>query len=126
MENEVGKDRQSALADMRFSFINKVCDNTVIKPLESKSHKRSVKMDNILTGKYTALPSFVAIMALIFWLTFNIIGSSLSDLLTLAIELFTKLCDKGLTAYGLNPTVKSLIIVVYLEVLEVYLAFYLL
>lgn len=110
MENEVGKDRQSALADMRFSFINKVCDNTVIKPLESKSHKRSVKMDNILTGKYTALPSFVAIMALIFWLTFNIIGSSLSDLLTLAIEWFTKLCDKGLTAYGLNPTVKSLII----------------
>ena len=67
-------------------------------------------MDNILTGKYTALPSFVAIMALIFWLTFNIIGSSLSDLLTLAIEWFTKLCDKGLTAYGLNPTVKSLII----------------
>ena len=110
MENEVGKDRQSALADMRFSFINKVCDNTVIKPLESKSHKRSVKMDNILTGKYTAIPSFVAIMALIFWLTFNIIGSSLSDLLTLAIEWFTKLCDKGLTAYGLNPTVKSLII----------------
>ncbi len=70
------------MADMRFSFINRVCDNTVIKARESKSHKRSIKIDNILTGKYTALPSFIAIIAIVFWLTFNVIGATFSDLLT--------------------------------------------
>ena len=110
MENETGKDRQSALADMRFTFITNVCNNTVIKPLESKSHIRSVKIDNILTGKYTAIPSFVAIMALVFWLTFNVIGATLSDWLSIGISWFTDICDKGLTAYGINPIVKSLVI----------------
>ena len=110
MENETGKDRQASLADMRFAFISNVCNNTVIKPLESKSHIRSVKIDNILTGKYTAIPSFIAIMALVFWLTFNVIGATLSDLLSIAISWFTEICDKGLTAYGINPIVKSLVI----------------
>ena len=96
MENETGKDRQAALADMRFTFISNVCSNTVIKPLESKSHIRSVKIDNILTGKFTAIPSFVAIMALVFWLTFNVIGATLSDWLSMAISWFTEVCDKGL------------------------------
>ena len=77
------KTDKSALADMRFTFISNVCNNTVIKPLESKSHIRSVKIDNILTGKYTAIPSFVAIMALVFWLTFNVIGATLSDWLSM-------------------------------------------
>ena len=110
MENETGKDRQSALADMRFTFITNVCNNTVIKPLESKSHIRSVKIDNILTGKYTAIPAFVTIMALVFWLTFNVIGATLSDWLSMAISCFTQVCDNGLTSYGLNPIVKSLLI----------------
>lgn len=110
MENETGKDRQASLADMRFAFISNVCNNTVIKPLESKSHIRSVKIDNILTGKYTAIPSFIAIMALVFLLTFNVIGATLSDLLSIAISWFTEICDKGLTAYGINPIVKSLVI----------------
>ncbi len=110
MENETGKDRQAALADMRFSFINRVCDNTVIKARESKSHKRSIKIDNILTGKYTALPSFIAIIAIVFWLTFNVIGATFSDLLTYGINWFTNICDTALTSYGLNPTVKSLVI----------------
>ena len=110
MENETGKDRQASLADMRFTFISNVCNNTVIKPLESKSHIRSVKIDNILTGKYTAIPSFIAIMALVFWLTFNVIGATLSDWLSIAISWFTEICDKGLTAYGINPIVKSLVI----------------
>lgn len=110
MENETGKDRQASLADMRFTFITNVCNNTVIKPMESKSHVRSVKIDNILTGKYTAIPSFIAIMTLVFVLTFNVIGATLSDWLSLAISWFTKICDSALTAYNLNPTVQSLVI----------------
>ncbi|WP_294196677.1 ferrous iron transport protein B [uncultured Clostridium sp.] len=110
MEKETGKDRQASLADMRFTFISNVCNNTVIKPRESKSHIRSVKIDNILTGKYTAIPSFIAIMALVFWLTFSVIGAKLSDWLSFAINYFTDICDKGLTIYGINPIVKSLVI----------------
>lgn len=110
MEKETGKDRQASLADMRFTFISNVCSNTVVKPLESKSHIRSVKIDNILTGKYTAIPAFVTIMALVFWLTFNVIGATLSDWLSMAISWFTQVCDNGLTSYGLNPIVKSLLI----------------
>ena len=110
MENETGKDRQASLADMRFTFINNVCDATVIKSSESKSHIRSVKIDNILTGKYTAIPSFILIIALVFWLTFNVIGAALSDLLTLGIHWVTQLCDHALTAFGLNPVVHSLVI----------------
>lgn len=110
MESENGKDRQASLADMRFTFINFICNNTVIKPLESKSHIRSVKIDNILTGKYTAIPSFIAIMAIIFYLTFNVIGATLSDLLTMAIQCLTNICDNFLTLYQLNPVVQSLVI----------------
>ncbi len=110
METECGKDREAALADMRFNFIEKVCSETVIKPVKNKAHARSVKLDKILTGKYTAIPAFVGIMALIFWLTFGVIGAVLSDWLAMGIDALTELCDKALTAYGLNPVVQSLII----------------
>jgi ferrous iron transport protein B len=110
METECGKDREAALADMRYEFIGKICAQTVIKPVESKEHARSVKADRILTGKYTAIPAFVCIMALIFWLTFGLIGQGLSDLMADGIAAFTALCDKGLTAYGINPVIHSLII----------------
>lgn len=110
MENETGKDREAALADMRFTFIEKICDRTVVRPVESKAHARSVKADKILTGKYTAIPAFIGIMGLIFWLTFGVIGATLSDWLTLGIDWLTDICDKGLTAYGLNSVVHSLII----------------
>lgn len=110
MEDECGKDREAALADMRFNFIEKICDSTVIKPVESKAHARSVKADKILTGKYTAIPSFIAIMAAIFWLTFGVIGTAFSDWLTIGIDYITQFADEALTAYGLNPVVQSLII----------------
>lgn len=110
MEEECGKDREAALADMRFKFIEKVCSQTVVKPTESKAHARSVKADKILTGKYTALPAFAAIMGLIFWLTFGVIGAGLSDWLSVGIDIVTDFADRALTAYGLNPVVHSLII----------------
>lgn len=110
MEEECAKDREAALADMRFKFIEKVCTQTVVKPTESKAHARSVKADKILTGKYTALPAFVAIMGLIFWLTFGVIGAGLSDWLSVGIDIVTDFADRALTAYGLNPVVHSLII----------------
>jgi ferrous iron transport protein B len=110
MEHSSGTDREAALADMRFQFIERLCAETVVKPGESREHKRSVAIDKILTGKYTALPCFVGIMALVFWLTFGVIGAGLSDLLTLAIGAFTKLVNAGLTAYGINEVVRSLII----------------
>lgn len=110
MEEECAKDREAALADMRFKFIEKVCTQTVVKPTESKAHARSVKADKILTGKYTALPAFAAIMGLIFWLTFGVIGAGLSDWLSAGIDIVTDFADRALTAYGLNPVVHSLII----------------
>lgn len=110
MEEECGKDREAALADMRFKFIEKVCTQTVVKPMESKAHARSVRADKILTGKYTALPAFAAIMGLIFWLTFGVIGAGLSDWLSVGIDIVTDFADRALTAYGLNPVVHSLII----------------
>lgn len=110
MEEECAKDREAALADMRFKFIEKVCTQTVVKPTESKVHARSVKADKILTGKYTALPAFAAIMGLIFWLTFGVIGAGLSDWLSVGIDIVTDFADRALTAYGLNPVVHSLII----------------
>ena len=110
MEEECVKDREAALADMRFKFIEKVCTQTVVKPTESKAHARSVKADKILTGKYTALPAFAAIMGLIFWLTFGVIGAGLSDWLSVGIDIVTDFADRALTAYGLNPVVHSLII----------------
>ena len=110
MEEECAKDREAALADMRFKFIEKVCTQTVVKPTESKAHARSVKADKILTGQYTALPAFAAIMGLIFWLTFGVIGAGLSDWLSVGIDIVTDFADRALTAYGLNPVVHSLII----------------
>ena len=110
MEEECAKDREAALADMRFKFIEKVCTQTVVKPTESKAHARSVKADKILTGKYTALPAFAAIMGLIFWLTFGVIGAGLSDWLSVGIDIVSDFADRALTAYGLNPVVHSLII----------------
>ena len=110
MEKDGGLDREAALANMRFNFIEKLCEKTVVKPAESREHKRSVKIDKILTGKYTALPVFFGVMFLVFWLTFNVIGSRLSDLLSLGIDALTDICDRGLTAYGINPIVHSLII----------------
>lgn len=110
MEHDTGLDRNAALADMRYTFIEKSVTQSVVKCKESREHKRSVKMDEVLTGKYTALPVFFGVMFLVFWLTFNVIGSRLSDLLSLGIDALTNLCDKGLTAYGINPVVHSLII----------------
>lgn len=110
MEHDTGLDRNAALADMRYTFIEKSVTQSVVKCNESREHKRSVKMDEVLTGKYTALPVFFGVMFLVFWLTFNVIGSRLSDLLSLGIDALTNLCDKGLTAYGINLVVHSLII----------------
>ena len=110
MEHDTGLDRNAALADMRYTFIEKSVTQSVVKCKESREHKRSVKIDKVLTGKYTALPVFFGVMFLVFWLTFNVIGSRLSDLLSLGIGALTNLCDKGLTAYGINPVVHSLII----------------
>lgn len=110
MEDESGRDREAALADMRFRFIENVCQQTVVKPVESKAHARSVKADKILTGKYTAIPAFIGIMGLIFWLTFGVIGAALSDWLEMGIGWFTNICDSALTTYGINPVVHSLVI----------------
>ena len=110
MESESDLDRNAALADMRYSFIESVVEICVVKCHESREHRRSVQMDKILTGKYTALPVFFGVMFLIFYLTFNLIGQNLSDFLSLGIDKLTMLADKGLTAYGINPVVHSLII----------------
>lgn len=110
MEADHKMDRNAALADMRYTFIEKVCKDTVKHPKESKEHKRSEKIDKVLTNKYLAIPMFLAIMMLIFYLTFGLIGAWLSDLLSFGIEQITDICDKGLTAYGINPVVHSLII----------------
>ena len=110
MEAELGTDREAALADMRYTFIEKLCSGTVFKNGESREHMRSVRIDQILTGKYLAIPMFLLIMLLVFWLTFGVIGSFLSDLLSLGIDQVTAWADAGLTAYGINPVVHSLII----------------
>lgn len=110
METEGGMDREAALSDMRFGFIEKICSACVVKPGESKEHIRSRKIDSVLTGKYTALPMFGIIMALIFWLTFGVIGKVLSDVLAMGIDALTVVCDKALSAYGINPVVHSLVI----------------
>ncbi|MEZ4626605.1 MAG: ferrous iron transport protein B [Eubacteriales bacterium] len=110
MEHETGFDRNEALADMRYTFIEGVVDAAVVKSQESKEHRRSVKIDKILTGKHTALPVFFGVMFLVFWLTFNVIGSTLADLLSAGIDALTALVDQGLTAFGINPVVHSLVI----------------
>lgn len=110
METERGLDRAAAIADMRFAFIQKLCEKTVVKPRESKEHRRSRKIDRILTGRFTALPAFIAIMALVFWLTFDVIGGSLQDLLASGIEALTGVVDAALTQWQVNATLHSLII----------------
>lgn len=110
MEDESGMDQAAAIADMRFKFISDVCDNCVVKPKESKEHIRSVKIDKILTGKYTAIPSFAIIMAFVFYMTFGVIGKFLSNVLEMGIDSLTRLTDRGLTVYGINPVVHSLVI----------------
>lgn len=110
MEKELDMDRNAALADMRYTFIEEVCRETVVKCRESKEHIRSVKIDNILTGKYLAIPLFLCIMLLIFWITFGSVGAWLSDIFSGFIDFVTSGIDKALTVYGLNPIVHSLII----------------
>ena len=110
MEQERGLDRNAALADMRYSFIENAVAQAVVKPHESREHARSSKLDRVLTGKYTAIPVFLGVMLLIFYLTFNVIGKFLSDLLALGIDALTGVVDRALTAYCLNPVAHSLII----------------
>ena len=110
MEKACGKERHAALADMRFSFIEDICRDTVVKPHESIEHKRSVMIDKVLTGKYTAIPSFILIMAFIFFMTFGVLGKWLSGLMETGIDALTVLFDRALTAYGLNPVVHSMLI----------------
>ena len=110
METETGLDRNAALADMRYSFIEGVVDASVVKCHESREHARSVRIDKFLTGRYTAIPAFLGIMLLTFYLTFDVIGQRLSDLLGLGVDALTGLVDRALTAYGINPVVHSLII----------------
>ena len=110
METETGLDRNAALADMRYTFIESVVDASVVKCHESREHARSVRIDKILTGRYTAIPTFLGIMLLTFYLTFDVIGQRLSDLLGLGVDALTALVDRALTAYGINPVVHSLII----------------
>ena len=110
MENERGLDRSAAMADMRFSYIKKVCDATVVKPGTSKERIRSEKMDRIFTGRYTAIPAFIVIMALVFWLTFNLIGPWLQDLLASGISSLTAAVDTALTNAGVNEVLHGLLI----------------
>ena len=110
MENETGLDRNAALADMRYQFIENAVAAAVIKPRESREHARSEKLDRVLTGKYTAIPVFIGIMGLIFYLTFGLIGTALQDLLASGIDLLAGVVDKGLSTYGINPVVHSLVV----------------
>lgn len=110
MENETGFDRNEALADMRYSFIENTVAYSVVKCHESKEHIRSTNIDKLLTGKYTAIPVFFIIMFGVFFLTFNVIGNNLSDLLSMGIDAVTNIVDNWLTAYGINPIVQSLVI----------------
>ena len=110
MEDETGLDREAAISNMRFNFIEKMCQKTVVRPHESKEHKRSMKIDRLLTGRYTAIPCFIAIMALIFVMTFNLVGAWLSDLMSLGVDSVISLIDNALTAVQINPVVHSLVV----------------
>ncbi|MBQ8109477.1 MAG: ferrous iron transport protein B [Clostridia bacterium] len=110
MERERGLDRSAAIADMRFAFIQRVCDQCVVRPRESREHLRSRRLDRLLTGKYTAIPLFIAIMALVFYLTFNVIGAWLQGLLETGVGALTELADRALTAAQINEAIHSLII----------------
>ena len=110
LEAESGLDRNAALADMRYSFIESVVNASVVRCSESREHRRSVAIDRILTGKYTAIPVFLGVMLLIFWLTFNVIGAALQRLLSFGIGKLSGVVDAALTSFGLNPVIHSLII----------------
>lgn len=110
MEEECGMDRSAAMADMRYTFIRRLCHQTVIKPKESKERIRSQKLDSFLTGKWTAIPAFVAIMGLVFWLTFNVIGAFFQNLLDEGIQVITHWTDQWLTAMDVATPIHSLII----------------
>ena len=110
MEHETGLDRNAALADMRYNFIEKVCSQCVVKAKESKEHRRSMQIDKVLTHRIFAIPLFIAIMGLVFFLTFNVVGAFLSDVMAYAIDGLTILADRALTVYGINPVVHSLVI----------------
>ena len=110
MENERGLDRNAALADMRYDFIEALCRENIVRAAETREHRRSVKIDTLLTDRYMAIPIFLTVMLLIFWLTFDVVGARLSDLLAAGIDALTELADRVLTDYGLNPVVHSLLI----------------
>ena len=110
MERERGLDRSAAIADMRFDFIERLCEQTVVKPKESRERIRSERIDRVLTGKYTAIPCFVGIMVLVFYLTFNVIGAWLQNILQMGIDAVSDIVDRGLTAMQVNEAVHSLII----------------
>lgn len=110
MEHETGLDRNAALADMRYNFIEEVCAGCVVRAHESREHRRSMQIDRVLTNRYLAIPFFIGIMGAVFYLTFNLIGAWMADVLAYAIDGLTLLADRALTAYGINPVVHSLII----------------
>ena len=110
METERGLDRAAAIADMRYLFIDRLCRKTVVKPHESREHVRSRRIDRILTGKYTAIPAFILIMALVFWLTFNVIGAALQDWLADGIDALTEVVKTALASSGVNDAMQSLIV----------------
>lgn len=110
MEKESGLDRAAAIADMRFAFIGDVCSTAVVRPRESREHKRSARIDKILTGKYTAIPSFIGIMAIVFWLTFNVVGAWLQEVMDMGITWLTDIVDNALAALNVSTVLHSLII----------------
>ena len=110
MEKDGGLDREAALANMRFNFIEKLCEKTVVKPAESREHKRSVAIDRILTGKYTAIPCFVGIMAIVFVMTFNYLGAWLSDGMTMVVNWVIALIGRGLEVAGVSSVLQSLVV----------------
>ena len=110
MERECGLDRSAAMADMRFSFINRVCAQCVVEPRESAERIRSGKIDRLLTGKYTAIPAFIGIMGLVFYLTFNVIGPFFQDLLAALIQALTEWVDAAMLSLGVNRVIRSLVI----------------
>ena len=110
METESGMDRAAAIADMRFSFIQEICRATVLKPGESREHARSAKIDRLLTGKYTAIPSFIGIMGIVFWLTFNVIGAWLQELVEMGVTKLSDITDAAFTAVHINEALHSLVI----------------
>lgn len=110
MEEERGLDRAAAIADMRFSFIREVCERTVVRPKESREHLRSRRIDRVLTGKYTAIPAFIGIMALVFWLTFDVIGAFLQGLLETGVEWLTGIVDAALVGANVNEVIRSVVV----------------